>query len=182
MGQSGWVLVDGIKHPAKVNETGTVQMKGNDGCPADRRQSEDLREIFVPGEVLGPLIASRIEKINFVTSQWIDGGRPCGFMLITALTGEGQILAFGSSAERQGHNVVDRERVAGKSLLCAAILTAPLGTQSHFAAQVSRDVVRHVPGIECLADPLTPGGFFRGGAPSQRAPPSFRRAVPLPGR
>src|SRR5260370_807964 len=43
-----------VQDTAKVDETGTVEVKRLDSRPPGRRQPDDGREVFAPGEMVGP--------------------------------------------------------------------------------------------------------------------------------
>ena len=88
-------------------------------------QANDGGEIFVPGEMLVPSLLSGIVQRDDCSGNRITSMRVIIFVIVAALTGQGQILRLACSAFAFRQEVFDRQPLKRTSCLPEAVLAAP---------------------------------------------------------
>jgi hypothetical protein len=68
-----WVLPHLDSHATETNQLGTIPPECVDGCLACWCQTDNFRGIFVPGEVIFPLLLVRVKQGNGLTCMRSDG-------------------------------------------------------------------------------------------------------------
>ncbi len=115
------------QHPntARLDQTKIVQTKNFDSGPSACAHSHYLEPVSIPGKMLPPHLYARSENRN---------GRPCERVmtflsgpleLIAPVTGQAEVVQFGTSASGQWNNMINEHRYAddfGASAVAATMV------------------------------------------------------------
>jgi len=82
-----------IEYTTQVNQSWTVELKRRNGGSARRRQSEHAREVIVPGKMCSPALLAWMKQPHEYFSDGISNNSALGFMLVTAVAAECQIVS-----------------------------------------------------------------------------------------
>jgi hypothetical protein len=148
-----------IEHTTQIDQSWTVEPQRRNGGSAGRRQSEHVREVIVPGKMCSTALLARMTQPHECFSDGISNNSSPGFMLVTVVAAECQIVSRRRPTETAWYDVIHCEGICRVSHLRAAVFAAMLAAISNQAAQLSRDVpFRHVQGNGSRADSSTPPG------------------------
>src|SRR6185312_1047318 len=144
------------KRSPQVYKSGTVEAKGLDRGPAFDCEADNPGEVVAPNEVVAPEITTRVEEGYHRCRHRIDSLDLRVLMIVTTLTGEGQILQVTASSGLDGCDVLDRERLGREGLLAAAVFAEPAGAGPYsFSSRAPLESITH---SERAGFPVPPSG------------------------
>src|SRR6185295_18803462 len=109
------------ERPSQVDEPGTVELKDLRRGSASTCQANDSCEVVAPDEVVAPFVAPWMEERNDLPGHRIDPFGLGVFVVVAALTGEGEIVQALSSPGLKRDDVLHREGLCGEAFLTAAV-------------------------------------------------------------
>ena len=105
-----------------------VQSQSLNGGPSDGRQAS--QSFSIPGEVLCPSIAARVEEANHIAALGIDPGEIRSFEVVTVKTSEGQIARRRFAAVRLRDDVIELKRGGDQRGWEQTILATKMGAET----------------------------------------------------
>ena len=82
------MLTSGIKHATEIDQLLPVQLQRVDRGTADRRETDDEFEGFVPREMVTPHISAGMEKWDELIGGGVNGLCAVVFVIVAALTSQ----------------------------------------------------------------------------------------------
>ncbi len=110
--------------------------RGDSGSPA-RRQSDDLRAVLTPREVLVPAVTSRIEEFDEAFRNRITRLPPLALEFVAQRTTQTEVHKLSRAARRTGNDVVEMKGRQRHVLWSLAILAPRPGGVSNLRAEFS---------------------------------------------
>jgi len=99
----------GVKHTSQIEQAAAIEVQRCNCRSADRSQADDLCIVIAPGEVIAPVLPTRMKERHGLRADRVKGGNPCQFAAITTLATTRQIVGSGFTIERLGKDVVNGE-------------------------------------------------------------------------
>ncbi len=132
--------------PARINpqssgvgECHAIQSQCTDRSTPHRRQAGDDQTIFLPNEVIEPILCLWIEETYGDASLWIDRSDPIPLKEITSPAGQAQIIFIRRTSKRLGNDVIYGELGAHNGLRAQAIATPMLKMVGNRPTHCRRD-------------------------------------------
>lgn len=144
------MFVHGSPNAANANELGAIHPEQLDRQFACFRESDELRMIVTPSEVLTPLVAARMKQRRFHRFTSMNTDNSIRLVAITCWTGEAQVAQLGGTIHGSGHDVLNF-----KDGDCQML--------GGFAVGAARTCRRNSAGIYTLTDERPPHAFSKSG-------------------
>jgi hypothetical protein len=122
------VFSDLKEYRPKIDKPFAIEAEGLNGCPADRRQAEDVCEVVAPDEVSPPLLEPRVKQGHSRSRDRIQAFHLDVLVVVATLAGQGEILHRVLSASLERNDMLDGERLRRETLLTPAVFTVTPST------------------------------------------------------
>jgi hypothetical protein len=106
-----WVKAEFFEQGAKVNQASPIESQRLDGRPPSSGQPDHAQLGVVPSEMVGPVLAARVEEGHRWLSQRIPAAAAGMFMTVTALARPSQILEAACASKASGKDMIHGEGV-----------------------------------------------------------------------
>jgi hypothetical protein len=109
-----------------IDNACSIQVQLRNGGSANRGQANHQSVVITPGEMLVPVVISRVKKRDGFPCEWIN--RVCLVVLeiVTSLAGPRQVLRGAFAAGSQRNDVLVRESIRAIIFLANAVFAATL--------------------------------------------------------
>ena len=84
-GSRGWVFPDPAQRSPEVDDARAIEVELSKGRPPNRSEPQQVRAVFVPGEMVPPGMSSRIVERHPLAADGIEGVRIRPFVTVAAL-------------------------------------------------------------------------------------------------
>ncbi len=121
-----------------------IELQCFDRCSANWRDTKDQCVVVTPSKMVTPLVVSWVvEAYNSLIGR-IKAFRLVVFVVVTTLTGQGEIIQGCCATFRARNDMLDRKRLRCIFRLAPAVFAAALGTLNHRLALLRRErCIRH---------------------------------------
>lgn len=130
-------------HPADTNQLRPVHPQGRNCRSANWRKGNELRPIFIPGEMIFPLLLVRMKKEHLLLSKRVWSRLAACFVTVTRRAGQAHVFENCFTASRAWNDVFNLKDGNGKLFGCAAVSAAISKVLTNLASQFDRDVNAH---------------------------------------
>ena len=112
-----------------------IEFKGLYGCTARRRRANDANPLFVPYEMLKPVLPARVEQGHGGFGHGILGLDLRALITVAPRTGKPEIVTFRGAAARLGKKVFEVHLRPADPLISQTVTTAMPGLVSNLRSQ-----------------------------------------------
>src|SRR5215813_10798007 len=117
-----------------------VELQSQSRRAAHSRLTDDLCSIFAPGEVLVPILRSRIEERHIGACFWINSVNLCALKTVTERTSQPEVFGDRLSAEYKRNDMLDMQPYS-HDVLGAKAIAATIARRCRDApSQFRRDI------------------------------------------
>jgi len=108
-----------------------IQVKQRDRRASRRRSPHNAQTVGVPGKVIRPPLAARIEQWDDLVRLWIASFDAIAPTFVTVAAGQGQVIVLIRAPSRLGPYMVDGKANELPAFIGMAILTAAMRAFAH---------------------------------------------------
>lgn len=127
----GRVFIKRQQYAAQVDDLFPVELeRGYGGAPC-RCETEDFEVIITPGEMFGPAMFAWMKERREFGGQRVTCLDLGMFMIVAALTSEGEITLNGWAAAFARHYVFKSKGMRRITGLAQAVFASPVGARAH---------------------------------------------------